>query len=125
MVTYGVTNWLPAFFMRVHDLSASHVGARLAVINGLLAGIGGILGGWLSSRWARTDRRWLLWVPAFATVLATPLYAAAVLTPSAAMSFALLAPAGFLSLVYVGPALAATHGVAGVALRATGVALLS
>lgn len=123
MVTYGVANWLPAFFMRVHELSASHAGARLAVINGLLAGLGGIVGGWLSSRWARTDRRWLLWVPALSTLIATPLYALAVSSPSAPTSFALLAPAGFLSLVYVGPALAATHGVAGVTLRATGVAL--
>lgn len=123
MVTYGLANWLPAFFMRVHGMSASHAGAGLAVINGLLAGVGAILGGWLSSRLARADRRWLLWVPAFATVFATPLYALAVISPSAPASLALLAPAGFLSLVYVGPALAATHAIAGVSLRATGVAL--
>ena len=123
MVTYGVMNWLPAFFMRVHDMSVSNVGASLAVINGLLAGLGAIVGGALSSKLARVDRRWLLWVPAFATVFATPLYALAVLSPSVPVSFAFLAPAGFLSLVYVGPALAATHGIAGVSLRATGVAL--
>jgi predicted MFS family arabinose efflux permease len=123
MVTYGVANWLPAFFIRVHEMSMSRTGASLAVINGLLAGLGAILGGALSSKLARADRRWLLWVPAFATVFATPLYALAVLSPSAPASLAFLAPAGFLSLVYVGPALAATHGIAGVTLRATGVAL--
>jgi predicted MFS family arabinose efflux permease len=123
MVTYGVANWLPAFFMRVHGMSVSDVGASLAVINGLLAGVGAIIGGGLSSKLARADRRWLLWVPAFATVFATPLYALAMLSPSVPASLAFLAPAGFLSLVYVGPALAATHGIAGVALRATGVAL--
>jgi predicted MFS family arabinose efflux permease len=123
MVTYGVANWLPAFFMRAHGMSVSNVGASLAVINGLLAGLGAIIGGGLSSKLARVDRRWLLWVPAFATVFATPLYALAVLSPSVPVSLAFLAPAGFLSLVYVGPALAATHGIAGVSLRATGVAL--
>ena len=123
MVTYGIANWLPAFFMRVHDMSVADVGASLAMINGLLAGLGAVIGGGLSSKLARTDRRWLLWVPAFATVFATPLYALAVLSPSVTASFAFLAPASFLSLVYVGPALAATHGIAGVALRATGVAL--
>jgi hypothetical protein len=116
-------NWLPAFFMRAHGMSVSNVGVSLAVINGLLAGLGAIVGGGLSSKLARTDRRWLLWVPAFATVFATPLYALAVLSPSVPVSLGFLAPAGFLSLVYVGPALAATHGIAGVSLRATGVAL--
>jgi predicted MFS family arabinose efflux permease len=123
MVTYGVANWLPTFFIRVHGLSISQAGASLAVINGLLAGAGAIIAGGLSSKLARADRRWLLWVPAFATVLATPLYAFAVLSPTTSASLAFLAPAGLLSLVYVGPALAATHGIAGVALRATGVAL--
>lgn len=123
MVTYGVANWLPTFFMRVHGMSVSDVGASLAVINGLLAGLGAIIGGGLSSKLARADRRWLLWVPALATLLATPLYALAVLSPSVSASLVFLAPAGFLSLVYVGPALAATHGIAGVSLRATGVAL--
>lgn len=123
MVTYGVANWLPAFFIRVHGMSISHTGASLAVITGLLAGAGAIIAGGVSSKLARADRRWLLWVPAIATVLATPLYALAFLSPTIPASLAFLAPAGFLSLVYVGPALAATHGIAGVALRATGVAL--
>lgn len=123
MVTYGVATWLPAFFMRVHGMSSASVGWKLAVINGLLAGAGSIVGGVVCSKLARADRRWLLWVPAFATILSTPLYVLAVISPSAEASLWLLAPAGFLSLVYVGPALAATHGIAGVSLRATGVAL--
>jgi predicted MFS family arabinose efflux permease len=123
MVTYGVANWLPAFFIRVHDMSLSYTGASLAVINGLLAGAGAIIAGAVSGKLARADRRWLLWVPAIATVVATPLYALAVLSPTIPASLAFLAPAGFLSLVYVGPALAATHGIAGVSLRATGVAI--
>lgn len=123
MVTYGIATWLPAFFMRVHAMSASHAGATLAIINGLVAGLGAIIGGSVTARLARRDRRWLLWTPTIATVLSTPLYAFAVLTDSIPVSLALLAPAAFLSMMYVGPALAATHGVAGVALRATGIAL--
>lgn len=123
MVTYGVTTWLPAFFMRVHGMSMSSVGATLAVINGLVAGLGAIVGGSATAYLSRRDRRWLLWTPTIATVVSTPLYALAVLSPSIPTSLALLTPAAFLSMMYVGPALAATHGVAGVSLRATGVAL--
>jgi predicted MFS family arabinose efflux permease len=123
MVTYGVATWLPAFFMRVHGMSASHAGATLAIINGLVAGFGAIIAGSITARLSRSERRWLLWVPAMTTVVSTPLYAFAVLTPSMSTSLWLLTPAAFLSMMYVGPALAATHGVAGVHLRATGVAL--
>lgn len=123
MVTYGVATWLPAFFMRVHGMSASHTGATLAVINGLVAGLGAIVAGAVTARLSHNERRWLLWVPTIATVVSTPLYALAVLTPSSSTSLLLLTPAAFLSMMYVGPALAATHGVAGVRLRATGVAL--
>lgn len=123
MVTYGVATWLPAFFMRVHGMSASHAGATLAVISGLVAGVGAIIAGAITARLSRTERRWLLWVPTIATVVSTPLYAFAVLAPSISTSLLLLTPAAFLSMMYVGPALAATHGVAGVSLRATGVAL--
>lgn len=123
MVTYGVAAWLPAFFMRVHGMSPSTAGATLAVINGLVAGTGAIVAGAVTARLSRNERRWLLWMPAVAAVISTPLYAFAVLSPSSFTSLLLLAPAAFLSMVYVGPALAATHGVAGVTLRATGVAL--
>ncbi|HEY0683833.1 MAG TPA: MFS transporter [Steroidobacter sp.] len=123
MVTYGVANWLPAFFMRVHAMSPSQAGATLAVINGLVAGLGAIVAGSVTAHLSRIERRWLLWVPTVATVVSTPLYAFAVLTPSVSTSLMLLTPAAFMSMMYVGPALAATHGVAGVSLRATGVAL--
>lgn len=123
MVTYGIATWLPAFFMRVHGMSASTAGTWLAIINGLVAGLGAIIGGSVTARLSRDERRWLLWVPAMAAVVSTPLYAFAVWSPSSFTSLLFLAPAAFLSMMYVGPALAATHGVAGVKLRATGVAL--
>ena len=123
MVTYGVATWLPAFFMRIHEMTPSRAGTALAIINGLVAGLGSIVGGGLTAYLSRRDRRWMLWVPAITTVLSTPLYAVAVLSPSIPSSLTALAPAAFLGMMYVGPALAATHGVSGVALRATGIAL--
>jgi len=123
MVTYGIATWLPAFFMRVHGMSASRAGTWLAIINGLVAGLGAIIGGAVTARLSRDERRWLLWVPALAAIVSAPLYAIAVWSPSSFTSLLFLAPAAFLSMMYVGPALAATHGVSGVRLRATGVAL--
>jgi hypothetical protein len=124
MVIYGTASWLPAFYMRVHALSASEVGTALALISGLGAGVGTLMGGAISSRLSIADRRWLLWVPALSAALALPLYVYAALASEALTSLLALAPAAFLAAMFLGPALAAIHGLAGVALRATGIALV-
>ncbi len=123
MVTYGIATWLPAFFMRVHGMRASTRGHPARDHQRAGRGLGAIIGGGVTARLSRDERRWLLWVPAMAAVVSTPLYAFAVWSPSSFTSLLFLAPAAFLSMMCMGPALAATHGVAGVRLRATGVAL--
>lgn len=124
MVLYGMGAWLPAFYMRVHQMSAGEVGSALALINGIGAGIGTLIGGACASWLARRDRRWLAWIPAIGALAATPLYAWAVLEPSRATSVLVLAPAALLGSAYVGPTLAMVHSVSGVNLRATGLALM-
>jgi predicted MFS family arabinose efflux permease len=124
MVIYGTASWLPAFYMRVHGLPASEVGTTLAIINGLVAGAGAAIGAFLAGRLARGDARWLLWVPAIATIIATPLYFAAIYADDPRISFMALTPAAFLGAMYAPCALAATHGLTGDALRATGIALV-
>jgi hypothetical protein len=124
MVIYGTASWMPAFYMRVHGMAASEVGTVLAVVNGLVAGAGAAIGAFVAGRLARGDVRWLLWVPAIATIIATPLYFLAIATDDATLSFIALAPAAFLGAMYAPCALAATHGLTGDSLRATGIALV-
>ena len=124
MVTYGTASWLPAFYMRVHDISASEAGSHLALISGLGAGIGTILGGVVTTWLAKADRRWLMWVPAITAALATPCYMLSAISADTATSLLWLTPAAFLAAMFLGPALAATHGVSGVTHRATGIALV-
>jgi predicted MFS family arabinose efflux permease len=124
MVIYGTASWLPAFYMRVHGMAASEVGTNLAVVNGLVAGAGAVIGAVLAGRLARGDARWLLWVPAIATIIATPLYFMAVAANDSTLSFLALTPAAFLGAMYAPCALAATHGLTGDSLRATGIALV-
>lgn len=124
MVIYGTASWLPAFYMRVHEMRVAEAGVTLAIINGLIAGVGAVAGGSIAGWLARGDQRWLLWVPAIATTVATPLYLLAVLAPTSSASLLALAPASLLGAVYAPAALAATHGVSGSALRATGISLV-
>lgn len=124
MVVYGTASWLPAFYMRVHGMHASQVGTILAIVNGLVAGAGAAIGAYVAGRLARNDVRWLLWLPAVATLVATPLYFLAVNVDDAQLSYLALTPAAFLGAMYAPCALAATHGLTGDALRATGIALV-
>jgi predicted MFS family arabinose efflux permease len=124
MVTYGTATWLPAFYSRVHQLPISEVGTMLAIIAGLGAGVGAVAGGGLAGWLARRDQRWLLWVPAIATTVGTPLYVVAVMAPEPGLSFLALAPAAMLCAVFAPAALAAVHGISGAALRATGISLM-
>ncbi len=124
MVLFGMGAWLPSFYMRMHAMSSGEVGTLLALVNGIGAGVGTLLGGFLAARLARIDKRWLCWVPAIAGVLGTPLYAVAVGVDDLSTSMIAIAPAAMFSSVFVAPSFAIAHSVAGVNLRATGLALL-
>lgn len=63
-VGYGMTLWLPAFFVRSHGLSQSETGLTLALMAGIVGGIGTFTAGRLADHLAKRDPRWLAWVVA-------------------------------------------------------------
>ena len=63
-VGYGMTLWLPAFFVRSHDLSQSETGLTLALMSGIVGGIGTFTAGRLADHLAKRDPRWLAWIVA-------------------------------------------------------------
>jgi MFS family permease len=73
LVEFGLSQWLPSYYVREFSLPVSEVGFRY----GLTAAIGGIpgslLGGWLTARLTRRDIRWLVWFPAIMYMLALPI----------------------------------------------------
>ncbi len=87
-MTTGWTHWLPAFFIRTHDLSISVVGASVGVASGLGLTLGHIGGGWLSAASAaRGNNVPFLWCAAI--VLGTlPGYALAIWAPHPMLALA-------------------------------------
>ena len=65
---YGMTLWLPAFFVRSHDLSQSETGLTLALMSGIVGGIGTFTAGRLADHLAKRDPRWLAWIVAVGRV---------------------------------------------------------
>lgn len=121
--TYGLTQWLPAFFIRVHGLTLTQIG----LWSGTAAGIGGVLGvmlgGWLGTRLIHRDPRWELWLPAIAYGGSAPLYAAVFLAPSPIVAIVIKVVATFLAASGGGVALSAIQSFAEPHRRATAVSL--
>ena len=63
-VGYGMTLWLPAFFVRSHGLSQTETGMTLALMSGIVGGLGTFSAGRLADYLGKRDPRWLAWVVA-------------------------------------------------------------
>jgi len=62
-------NWMPAFLMRQYGWKTDTAGYVTCIVS-LVAIIGALLGGFLSDRWYRRNRKSRLWLPAIASLLA-------------------------------------------------------
>ena len=63
-VGYGMVLWLPAFFVRSHNLSQTEVGMTLALMSGFVGGLGTFFAGKLADTLAKRDERWFAWIVA-------------------------------------------------------------
>ena len=88
------------------------------MIIGLGGAIGVLGGGLVADRLAPRDQRWYVWLPALTGVIALPFMVSVYLvdSPYTALTFAIIP--GLLSNVYLGNAIATTHGLVGLRMRA-------
>ncbi len=61
-VGYGMVLWLPAFFVRSHGLSQTEVGMTLALMSGVVGGLGTFTAGKIADVLIKRDQRWMAWV---------------------------------------------------------------
>lgn len=124
---YGVLAFMPAFMMRVHGMTnTAELGLWLGLIAGVFSGIGTFLGGALSDRLAarKNDRRWYMWLPAWATLLSIPFTCLFYLWPEGRTALLLSIPGAILGPTYLGPTMAMTQGLVKLRMRATASAIL-
>jgi predicted MFS family arabinose efflux permease len=105
-------------------MSSGEVGTWLSMIVGIGGGIGNYLGGVLADRWAMSDARGRVWVPALAVGVAVPFGLLAFTTESRTAALALLIAPTLLGLMYQAPAFAVTQFLATPKMRATAAAVL-
>ncbi|MGN6496722.1 MAG: spinster family MFS transporter [Tsuneonella sp.] len=123
-VSYGMLNWIPAFLMRTQGMPLSAMATWFAPAAGITFGIGILGGGWLVSHAARRSLRAYGTVPALATAVLIPTFAAALLVGSWQVSLALMTIPMAACTAYVAPALALVQNLTPPRSRATAAAVL-
>ncbi|MFK7899010.1 MAG: MFS transporter, partial [Myxococcota bacterium] len=121
---YGFTIWGATFLIRVHDMSLTETGVAMGLIQGLGGGLGTYAGGALADRFAKKDKRFLVWIPALGGTLALPFIAVFLFWPDRNPALAAYAVAMVFSVFFVGPCYAIAQGLARLRMRAQAAAIL-
>ena len=122
-VGYGVTLFIPSFFIRVHKFELADTSTYLFLI-GLTGMIGTYLGGYLGDRYGKDDKRWYMGVPGIATFFAVPFALLFYTTNNSTLALFLAVPAFVLGTMHLGPTFAMTQTLVPLAMRSLASAIL-
>jgi predicted MFS family arabinose efflux permease len=123
MGSYGASTWLPAFFVRVHDLSQSQVGLTMALLFGGLGAVGTLVGGKLFDIQSSKGAARGVWMIAIVQVAVIPLFIAAYQVSSLSTAIALFLLPAFAGSFFLGPTLALIQTLSPVPMRAVAAAI--
>ena len=121
---YSTSNWTASFFIRTHEMSTGELGTWLAGIMGLGGVIGVFFGGVIAERLARRSAAWYMRVPAITGLICVPFMVGVYVVDDPYAALMLSIVPGVLFNVYLGNALAMTHGLVGLRMRALASAIL-
>lgn len=123
MLGYGIAFWLPSLLQRSFGLNLIETSLFFGAIL-LIGGVAGVIGGGILGDWLGSKNKGAYGlVPAVAFLLAVPLFAAGIMSNSAALAFILfLVPQG-LAYIWLGPVLSAVQHLVTAETRATASAL--
>ncbi len=122
---YGAGAFSAPYFIRAFGLDYATVGLIFGLIGGFSAGVGTLVGGFVSDRAAKGGAAWHSLVPAVGLAIATPtIYIAAYLEPNWRIAAAILFVPGVFAYTYLGPTFGVVQNVVATRQRATATALL-
>lgn len=123
-VGYGAVAFVPAFLMRSFGMSSSDVGTALALIIGVVGGVGTWLGGYLADRLGRRDVRWNMWLVAACVGGGSPFVFGVYLASDAATSLVFFLVPAAVGALYLGPSLSMVQGLVPLRVRTLASAVL-
>ncbi|MBP8246552.1 MAG: MFS transporter [Phenylobacterium sp.] len=122
--SYGSGQFVPPYFTRAFGLDYAQVGLITGLVGGFSAGIGTLLGGFITDRLSKRSPRWYALTPAIGLAIATPIYIAAYLQPAWQTAALILLIPGIFHYTYLGPTFGVVQNMVPTHRRATATALL-
>ena len=117
-VGYGFVLWMPSFFVRSHGLSPTEVGLTLALMTGVIGGLGTFTAGRLADYLAERDVRWRTWVVALAKAGYVPFLAAFFLIDDLTTALLVYVIPAFFGGFYLAPTFALIQSLVSLRMRA-------
>jgi MFS family permease len=123
-VGYGTVYWNGVYFRRILGLSPAEAGTLLALVGGIIGGIGTFFGGWLADRLARRDQRFYVWLTGAVKVFLIPLVILFYLSSDLMLITAVICVLSFFGGFYLPSSFAMTQSLMPPHMRALASAIL-
>lgn len=124
LTSFGLTQFMAPFFIRVFGFDYTQAGMALGLLGGVSAALGTAAGGWLTDKASVKSRRWYAWIGGLGALGAIPFYLFGFQqqTPALALVVLFLGPIG----LFCGqaPVYAFTHNLVAPRMRASATALV-
>ena len=115
---YGFTLWMPTFLIRSHALSPTEVGLVLALMTGVIGGLGTFAAGRMTDVLARRDERWRAWIVALAKGGYVPFLVLFFLIEDLSLALVLYAIPAFFGGFYLAPTFTLVQNLVDLRMRA-------
>lgn len=123
LVGYGLTQWLPTFFMRTHDLTQTQTGLLMAGVFGISGAIGALAAGKWFDRLSTRGFQYGMWMLAAVPVVTLPLFILGLLAQDLTTAIALFIIPGFAANYAIGPTIAMIQTLSPPHMRAVSAAI--
>ncbi len=123
-VGYGLGQWMPAYFIRTHEMGIAETATYFGLVLGVASAVGTFLGGNLADKLSTRDKRYYAWMPAAGVLAAFPFYVVAMLLDQPYWAIAVLIVPSLLNSLWLGPAFGTVQNVAPMRMRALASAVL-
>tara|TARA_B110000090_G_scaffold178353_1_gene202028 strand:+ start:4062 stop:5429 length:1368 start_codon:yes stop_codon:yes gene_type:complete len=123
LMSYGLTQWLPTFFMRTHELSPSKAGLTIAGVFGITGAIGALVAGKWFDRLSIRGFQYGMWMIAVVPFVSMPFFIMGLFADNLTTAMLLFIIPGLASNCFLGPTLAMVQTLSPVHMRAVSSAI--
>ncbi|MFU8814313.1 MAG: spinster family MFS transporter, partial [Pseudomonadales bacterium] len=123
-VGYGLGQWLPAMFIRLHGLGVGETATYFGLVLGVASAVGTLIGGAIADRFAGRDRRVYAWLPAAGVLVAFPFFVVGLLLDQPYVAIVVLITPYLLNSLWLGPVFGTIQNLAPMRMRALASAVL-